>query len=348
MESSVGVDQLRDTMNRQEVGFGKVFPTRGHSTQVSNDLITFDETFESDKGPSLAVLSSHALSKCGLTSWNLKFDGHGDVIDFISAVEELQVARGIPEKLLLSNFHDLLSEPILTWFRVNRFQFTSWRRLKALLYENFLPTDYTYRETSQLRAKKQSVGQSLWEYISQMRFLANKVPNSLTDSDLFEIVKHNILPKYHAALIYGSVFCLDDLVRVGRLTDAYSSDPVNNSVHNPVNNDVSNSHSLNEARPVLRRQQLAIRAVTSGDTSRSVSGACFVCKEVGHFSKQCPMRALPLEGNCFKCQQWGHRYNKCPNIRPLTSLRVVRWNPVVHASPSSPQKTSCCTGYACQ
>lgn len=299
----------------EDNGFGKSLPAGRNSTKVSDVLITFDETFESVECPDDPVLNTHILSKCGLTAWNLKFDGHSDVRDFISAVEELQAARGITERLLLANFHDLLSEPILTWFRVNRFQVTSWPRLRALLYDNFLPVDYTYQIVSQLRAKKQSEDQSLWEFVSQMRFLANKIPNSLSESDFFEIIKHNMLPKYHAAIIFGSVVCVDDLVRIGKLTDAYSLGSVNKTVNIPVNNlfpRVNNNSSSNVVRSSQERKQLAVCASVSAP--RPSTGACFVCKQVGHFSRQCPTRSN-LDINCFKCQQHGHRYSQCPNIR---------------------------------
>lgn len=293
-----------------------------HSTKVNENLITLDEVFESTNFEDETVVpKTHILTKCGLTSWNLKFDGQSDVRDFVSSVEELLTARGISEQLLLANFHDLLAEPVLTWFRVNRYQITSWFCLRTLLFENFLPTDYAYQITSQLRAKKQLENQFLLEFVSQMRFLANKIPNVLPESDFFEIIKHNILPKYHAALVFGSVYSVSDLLKVGKLADAYSSSIVNNSVNNPVY-----SFDYSPKSVVRSTYQPSICAATSVNTPRPKTAMlCFMCKQPGHFSKQCPSRT-ETDLICFKCQQSGHLYKNCPNIKIPICLKCRTLN----------------------
>lgn len=266
-------------------GFEDVFggppPVPHHSTALGesgNDLITLDSWHEHGQQQH----RPHILTKCGLLSWNVKFNGTSDVRDFIYTVEELLAARGIPEPLLLANFHDLLGDTALAWFRVNKHRFTSWFQIKYALISNFEPVDYTYNVVTQLRNTKQQPNQSLLEFTSHMRYMANKIAGNLSEVELFEIIKHNMLPKYYPAIMYGAVNSIDSLISIGKNIDSFlplQTNTVNNPqlTYSPVNNNNCEKKAICNAHHVA----------TCSVNNRNL---CFKCRGAGHFYRECPSR----------------------------------------------------------
>ena len=50
---------------------------------------------------------------------------------------------------------------------------------------------------------------------------------------------------------------------------------------------------------------------------QTLPGACFICSEAGHWSRDCPRRSTQKRSQpCFTCGQEGHWASQCPTKRP--------------------------------
>jgi hypothetical protein len=59
-----------------------------------------------------------------------------------------------------------------------------------------------------------------------------------------------------------------------------------------------------------------IHVITGGD-------GCRICKEEGHFARECPNKP-PGSDNCFRCKQEGHFANDCPNEGTCSLCKLIQ------------------------
>lgn len=143
---------------------------------------------------------------------------------------------------------------------------------------NTLIKRHPYKVIGNLRDKQQREGQSMLEFVSQMQCLANKIPNALSDSELLEIDKHNMLPCYQPALVYGSVDSFTDLLRIAKRIESFFPStqskvfvPLRPVVDRYVNN---NNNNVNRNNFVHRAPALPVRrppAICASNTVASVA-----------------------------------------------------------------------------
>jgi len=131
---------------------------------------------------------------------NLRFDGHGSVQAFIQRVEELCEARGISHQKLFNSAGELFSHDALFWYRGVREDVNSWRELRALLLEEFLPFDYNERLMAEIRSRTQGPDENIIQYLSIMKNYFERLSEPLDEDDQLKIVRNNLRPFYTTQL----------------------------------------------------------------------------------------------------------------------------------------------------
>ncbi|KAL0829917.1 hypothetical protein ABMA28_003391 [Loxostege sticticalis] len=80
-----------------------------------------------------------------LNSLNLKFKGDSCVRIFTARLDELIVARDIPEEVVFKGFSDLLDGPALSWYRGNKTSFKNYQEVIDSLVEDFDNPDFDHK-----------------------------------------------------------------------------------------------------------------------------------------------------------------------------------------------------------
>lgn len=253
---------------------------------------SFNEPYQARSNERLV----HVLREENLRSWNLKFTGDSDIVDFFLRIDDFMRSREISESKVVKCFSDLLGGKALDYYRQIRDDTVTLKDLTIKFKTFFSPVDSDFVLEKGIRDHKQSAGQLLSLYILEMRTMNSRLTKPLEDSSLIEIIKHNISPAYAHLLAVSDINNLDQLTLLGKRFEAYAGPPISKPMveqprHHKQIKVVNSQYQRKQANPIV----------------------CKKCKRVGHSYRQC--RTIPGVV-CFRCGEKGALSSNCPKCHP--------------------------------
>lgn len=257
----------RDLRTPEGVSMGGPCSGNTHSTHGRNP-----EIFEQTSNPSRVLVKDISLAK-----WGINFSGKECVREFFILVDENKEARDIPGSYIVRRFHELLSGSALKYFRSIRRESLTYTDLKKSFFRTFGLSNYDFLIERELRNKKQTLDESVQQFVIDVRDLNNKLTCPIPELALLDVIKYNLHPRYSPCLSTNLISNLDDLVRIGANFDTF------NQPGNPV-----------------------IAPLVNADPSL----VCVKCNQMGHSYRLCPNIPGPI---CFKCRKPGFTSRFCPD-----------------------------------
>ncbi|XP_048483037.1 uncharacterized protein LOC125489826 [Plutella xylostella] len=234
---------------------------------------------------------------------NLVFNGSDSVQAFVQRLEELCNSRGISEETLFNSVAEIFSGDALFWFRGVKEEVSSWKEVKARLYEEFLPFDYNRRLLQEVRSRTQGADESIIKYLSTMRNYFSRLSVPLPESEQLEIVQGNLRPFYTSQLALTNVENWNELKERCRQLE-YAKYRADSFAEPP-------RVSANSVAPDLAYQARNRLSVNAVDTE--VDLFCVRCRVLGHGLCQC---SAPPTQLCYSCGLKGATLSTCPRCGP--------------------------------
>lgn len=267
----------------------------------------------------------------------LKFDGKSCVRAFIQRVEEVRIAKGVPEEKMLCAVTEIFTGDALHWYRSVKDNVLSWDELILQLKQDFDVDDYDYRMVSEIRNRTQGESENITIYLSIMEGMFFRLSRRFSEEDKLEILLHNIRPCYSSVLAtcpyVKSIHQLKTLCRnyerIKARSDNFREPPAitsdtlapefsyqvakppnktnnfksnnNNSRYNY--NSYSNSKQSSFSKP---DNDVKVQAITSDQY-------CYRCKSDSHSMRGCKADRVII---CFKCGMKDVRTPECPKCNP--------------------------------
>lgn len=243
----------------------------------------------------------HILKEESIRSWNLKFTGESDVVDFFLRIDDFRRSRDVSEYKVIKCFADLLGGKALDYYRQIRDNTITLADLSYKFKQFFTPIDNDFILERSIRDHKQMPGQSLGLYVLEMQTMNARLADPLGEAHLIDIVKHNMLPTYAHLLALYDIVDLEQLISLGKRFEAYSLQPFqsNTAVHK---------------QPKPYTQKVAI-VHSKAQQKRADPVNCLKCKKLGHSYREC--RTIPGIV-CFQCGEKGFLSSNCPKCHPPT------------------------------
>lgn len=225
----------------------------------------------------------------------ITFDGKSCVREFITEVEEYMASKDVSESFILSSFSDFLRGIAKKWFRTHRLDYNSWYSLKVALLKQFDKYDFDYQLEFLLRTRKQKIGEPLSDFIIELQDMSYRLSDSLSESTLINIIKHNMLRSYAIHFIGRNINSIQQIVYLGKEIEGLASD----------------SHSVkSEPRSITSDKSKRVHVV---QVENKIT--CLKCKNIGHHFKDCK-----LPGKfCFKCHKQGVTTQTCDSCNKIIS-----------------------------
>lgn len=303
------VQLLRDTL---QVMLNRLGSDGSDSAPSSSD----DEGGSSTKTrPVIREIVYKTEKSFNINSLNLKYKGDTCVRIFLTRLEELRVARRIPEKQIYHGFPEILDGPALSWFRSNRANLLSYLDVVKALKEDFDIPDLDYLLLQEIRARTQAKNETIVFYVSTVLGMFARLSQDLPEEEKLDILLRNIRPEYSKELALYDVTSIQQLkayckrlelakVKADKFCEPSSSHGRNyssNSLSFPKQNErnVFNSTRLNPNS----------KSFVSSVEQPSSKQPCFRCGLSNHSTGTCRKSRDIV---CFRCGEKGVRTPDCP------------------------------------
>lgn len=226
-----------------------------------------------------------------VSSWNLHFNGEsGSVLEFLQRVEEFRLSRGVSKDQLFRAAPELLRGTALNWLRSENIQ--SWDELVEKLKAYFLPYDYEFSLSEEIRKRSQGPQEKVIVYIASMQNLFNRLTNKPNEETRVTLIRRNLLPHIQTALALQTIDTVEQLTRFCRSVEetalrAYQYCPPS-----------TNYRSLLEP-------QLAYHKSPTGNQASGISDVS------GNIPPIAPVESSNFQKPCWNCGSTGHSFRKC-------------------------------------
>lgn len=184
---------------------------KGDDSASSADPDSDEECVSLTNNPVVQKIIYKPESHFNANSLNLKFKGDSCPRTFLTRLEELRVARRIPEDRIFCAFPELLDGPALSWFRSTRSTFTSYRDVTVALKEEFDIPDLDFLLLQEIRARTQSKDETIVTFLATILGMFERLTNDVSDAEKLDIVTRNIRPEYSCALALHEVTSVQQL-----------------------------------------------------------------------------------------------------------------------------------------
>lgn len=303
--------------------------TPSHHNSLSNEEWSLPRATLTQNTPTINV-------QCNNRSWQdrlgrLRFDGRSCVREFLTSLEEFQLANNISGVDLVRTAHILFVDDALRWFRTIKNQSLTWEEIISRLKDDFDVSGYNDRLMNEIESRKQQPSEPCINYITNMCSLMDKLDDPLREISKLKFILRGIQPQYTTAMLgkqpISSIeelktFCktYDEMIvsfRGNILESSQQSNSINSSpytINNHSNNPVSaNNFNKSNFRNSNSNSQNKFNRYNFQKVNGSQS--CFKCGAFDHISSKCQFH------NSIRCQGCGKRgtdRNNCSSCRNNT------------------------------
>lgn len=281
--------------------------------------------------------------------WGITFngkDGPQAALEFLSRVKNRAESYGVPEHRLHLVLVALLTDDAEGWYNCTKDEWSDWEGCEKSFKLYFLPARMREEMSDEVRSYKQQKGQSIKEFILQLKMRMSWVPE-MTAAKQLERVYKNLDVQYQLYIKRSEFVSLQDLIRLGedfeekrrRQEKPTSSDgnqysKNQNSRHNNAersnvqknyaletetteshssNNDQatgssSDSKKVNPFRDNARIHPETSRREPTKSDDKKPKYTCYNCDQPGHTSRYC---RAPYRPTCRHCKKKGISTEKC-------------------------------------
>ncbi|CAF4889917.1 unnamed protein product [Pieris macdunnoughi] len=165
------------------------------------------DSFNIPSSPYERKETTYANSEVGCDKTSLseflktKYDGKSCVRAFIIRLEELKLARNIPDERMLRLAPEIFTGEALHGLRSVRDRIGSWHELLSLLRTDFDTFDFDYKMMNQIRSRSQGEEESITIYLAIIHGMFSRLfTTARSEADKLEIILLNIRPCYAGVL----------------------------------------------------------------------------------------------------------------------------------------------------
>ena len=150
-----------------------------------------------------------------IRGWNHKFTGRGDktnVVDFLDRLNVLATADTVPERDLHRCAMHLFKDEALSWYMAYGRYCEDWGSLVNTLIDTYLRPDYYFTLEAQIRARRQRIGESVVQFISELELMYLKLDRFVTEREKMMNLRQNLSPVYRRLLLNSNFATMSELV----------------------------------------------------------------------------------------------------------------------------------------
>jgi hypothetical protein len=257
----------------------------------------------------------YKTEKCfNINALNLKYKGDTCVRVFLTRLEELRVARRIPEKQIYHGFPEILDGPALSWFRSNRAKLLSYQEVIEALKDDFDIPDLDYKLLQEIRARTQAKDETIVFFVSTVLGMFARLSREVSEEEKLDILLRNVRPDYSQELALYDITSIQQLktyckrLEVARVKAENFREPSSSNVKKnssgafPSMNPVRNNFNSKQTYPNTK----SFVSSVGQSTPRS---PCFRCGLTNHSTNVCRKSRDIV---CFRCGEKGVRTPDCP------------------------------------
>lgn len=292
---------LTTMLNRLEDG-GSSSPKSDSDSSLSDDSVGRKVIYKTEK--------------CfNINSLNLKYKGDTCVRTFLTRLEELRVARKIPEVLIFNGFPEILDGPALSWFRSIRSEFTTYREVVSALKEDFDLPDLDYQLLQEIRARTQAKNETIVFFVSTVLGMFERLNKKVDETEKLDILTRNIRPEYSKELALHEITSIKKLkslckrIELAQVKASQFKEP-NVSTSGNSNNfgDLSSSSGSYHFNKGNISRHKPFKNYIASVQPTGPKQTCFRCGKNNHPTNRC---LNSKEIVCFKCGERGVRTPEC-------------------------------------
>ncbi|XP_074026323.1 uncharacterized protein [Leptinotarsa decemlineata] len=245
--------------------------------------------------------------------WNLKkFSGDGkgmSVTAFFEGIEELRLARHVPNAVLLDSGVDLFADKAYQFYKDCRNRVSTWEELVEEFREEYLSANHSDALFEELQKRTQHHSETIGVYLAVMSSYFSRLGCPMTEEAKLNIVMKNLHPFYQDRLREPLPTTISELRSVCRRMEA-RRDIINSYVEPSARrgNVIEKDLAFVEVTKELNALEIATARIPSNNQSKEI--VCFRCDQPGHRAIGC---ALPKQLECYRCKRKGYTVRNCPN-----------------------------------
>lgn len=289
----------------------------GDKDSVSSSSDSEENMFE-ECAPVTREIVYKTEKSFNINSLNLKFKGDTCVRTFLTRLEELRVARQIPEGRIFRSFPEILDGPALSWFRSNRVNFSSYSEVTRALKDDFDIPDLDFKLLQEIRARTQAKNETIVSFVSTVLGMFERLNKEVSEADKLDILTRNIRPEYSRELALQDISSVSQLKSLCKRIELMKVRA--DQFREPSSSIVNTSYTDTSSKPVGKeqyRRNFIPKHTTNVSTKSYVAAVaqpvskqpCFRCGLTNHPTRMC---RKSRELVCFKCGEKGVRVPECP------------------------------------
>ncbi|XP_072386308.1 uncharacterized protein [Diabrotica undecimpunctata] len=251
--------------------------------------------------------------------WGIeKFSGSArgmSISAFFEMVNELSLARHVPDSILLESGIDLFSDKAYQFYKDVRLRVGSWAELVEEFRREYLSAHHGEALFEELRRRTQHSSETIGVYLAIMNSYFNRLRCHVPEEVKLSIVIRNLHPFYQDRLRDPLPATLEELRVLCR-----SMEERRDCIRNYVEPNSRKMNTLEKDLAYISVDAESCSSVSEGPVASSESESargkfrtlvCYRCNQSGHKAVGCLMKKEAV--HCFKCKKEGFTVRTCPS-----------------------------------